>query len=389
MTVSFLYDAHVYTQRFNADWSESTSTYAYGPVTIEVPDDELMFEIDQWGGLDGDALADHTLLYTGVTEGQVASLSFDNPVSINHVTHGEGLVTDVMQIDVHIRGAEDAVIGFDTVYIYLDGDPLPEFDTPEAFDAWVMASTGWFTAPESGPYAAGATASWGDFDTPTEILGTDSDDRLEGTAGSDTIRGGDGNDTLIGNDGDDTLIGGESENDLRDVIYGGDGDDSIDGGYGNDELRGDDGSDTIIGGYGVDTVIGMAGDDALTGQAWSDLLYGGDGDDFLNGGFGYDRVNGGTGADRFYHLGVYDHGSDWVQDYTAADGDVLVFGQAGATADQFQINLTETANAGVAGVEEAFVIYRPTGQIMWALVDGGAQDEINLVLDGVTHDLLA
>ncbi|WP_323779802.1 calcium-binding protein [Thalassovita sp.] len=203
------------------------------------------------------------------------------------------------------------------------------------------------------------------------------------------LRSGNGNDTLNGGAGNDTLIGGESEADLRDVIYGGDGNDSIDGGYGNDELRGDDGNDTIIGGFGVDTVIGAAGDDALTGQAWSDLIYGGDGDDFINGGFGYDRVNGGAGADRFYHLGVYDHGSDWVQDYTAADGDVLVFGQSGATADQFQINLTETANAGVAGVEEAFVIYRPTGQIMWALVDGGGQDHINLVLGGETFDLLS
>ncbi|SER10562.1 hypothetical protein SAMN04488043_1161, partial [Thalassovita gelatinovora] len=141
------------------------------------------------------------------------------------------------------------------------------------------------------------------------------------------------------------------------------------------------------GGFGTDTVIGGAGDDVLTGQAWSDLIFGGDGDDFINGGFGYDRVNGGSGADRFYHLGVADHGSDWVQDYTAADGDVLVFGGT-ASADQFQLNLTETANAGGAGVEEAFVIYRPTGQILWALVDGAAQDEITLMLNGVSHDLL-
>ena len=52
------------------------------------------------------------------------------------------------------------------------------------------------------------------------------------------------------------------------------------------------------------------------------------------------------------------------------------------------MNLIETANAGAAGVEEAFVIYRPTGQILWALVDGGGQDEINLVIGGVEHDLL-
>ena len=228
---------------------------------------------------------------------------------------------------------------------------------------------------------------------PTEgndtLTGTPGDDVLNGLGGDDSIAGLDGSDTLIGGTGNDTIIGGETGADLRDVIYGGDGDDSIDGGYGNDELRGDAGNDTISGGFGVDTVIGGTGADVLTGQAWSDLIFGGDGDDFINGGFGYDRVNGGAGADRFYHLGVADHGSDWVQDYTAADGDVLVFGQAGATADQFQVNLTETANAGVAGVEEAFVIYRPTGQIMWALVDGGAQDSINLVLDGVSHGLLA
>ena len=42
-----------------------------------------------------------------------------------------------------------------------------------------------------------------------------------------------------------------------------------------------------------------------------------------------------------------------------------------------------------AGVEEAFVIYRPTGQIMWALVDGGDQDEIILRIAGVDYDLLA
>ncbi|WP_323779805.1 CAP domain-containing protein [Thalassovita sp.] len=219
------------------------------------------------------------------------------------------------------------------------------------------------------------------------LAGAGGDDSLDGGAGDDTLDGGDGNDTILGGLGDDYIIGGSSSTDLRDVIYGGDGDDFINGGNGNDELYGDAGMDTIIGGFGVDTIVGGTGDDQLTGEAWSDLIFGGDGNDFINGGFGYDRVNGGAGADRFFHLGIYDHGSDWIQDYTAEDGDVLLFGRA-ATREQFQINLTETANAGVAGVEEAFVIYRPTGQIMWALVDGGGQDEINIVLNGTTYDLL-
>ena len=205
--------------------------------------------------------------------------------------------------------------------------------------------------------------------------------------GNDMLFGGDGSDTIIGGGGDDTISGGSSAADLRDVVYAGAGDDSIDGGYGNDELRGDGGNDTIVGGFGVDDIFGGDGDDQLTGQAWSDLIFGGDGADFINGGFGFDRVNGGAGGDRFFHLGVSDHGSDWIQDYDATEGDVLQFGQSG-TRDQFQINFTETANAGISGIEEAFVIYRPTGQILWALVDGGAQSEISLLLGGVTYDLL-
>ena len=220
------------------------------------------------------------------------------------------------------------------------------------------------------------------------ISGLDGNDFLRGDAGNDSLLAGDGVDTLVGGDGDDILIGGDTEADLRDVIYGGNGNDSADGGYGNDELRGDAGNDTLIGGFGTDTVIGADGNDVLTAQAWSDMLYGGEGDDFINGGFGYDRANGGAGADRFYHLGVAGHGSDWVQDYDAAEGDILIFGGT-ATRDQFQVNFVETANAGMAGVDEAFIIYRPTGQIIWALVDGGAQTDITLMLAGVEYDLVA
>ncbi|WP_413081433.1 calcium-binding protein, partial [Tritonibacter mobilis] len=156
-----------------------------------------------------------------------------------------------------------------------------------------------------------------------------------------------------------------------------------------DELRGDAGNDSIEGGFGSDTVIGGDGDDVLTGSSLSDQVFGGAGSDFVNGGFGHDRVNGGGDADKFFHLGVANHGSDWIQDYDAAEGDVLVFGNNSATIDQFQINFAETENAGEAGVEEAFVIYRPTGQIMWALVDGAAQDEIILRINGTDYDLMA
>ncbi|MDP2519244.1 hypothetical protein [Shimia thalassica] len=226
------------------------------------------------------------------------------------------------------------------------------------------------------------------------LTGTNDANRLLGGNGNDSISGLDGNDTLIGGEGDDTLIGGDSESDLRDVIYGGAGNDNIDGGYGNDELRGDAGNDSIAGGFGADTVIGGTGDDTLTGSAFGDQIFGGAGDDFINGGFGFDLLNGGADADRFFHIGIADHGSDWVQDYNAAEGDVLQVGIGGAARSQFQVNTTHTATAagersGDDNVEEAFVIYRPTGQILWALVDGAGQSSINLRIGGDVFDLLA
>jgi Ca2+-binding RTX toxin-like protein len=201
------------------------------------------------------------------------------------------------------------------------------------------------------------------------------------------LRGGDGADTIIGAEGDDFIFGGDSPADLSDQIFGGDGRDTIDGGYGNDILRGDAGDDVITGGFGSDTIIGGDGDDMLTGQALSDRIFGGDGDDFINGGFGFDRLTGGAGADRFFHLGVANHGSDWIQDYSGAEQDRLVFGLSASPGD-FQVNFSETPNAGLSGIAEAFIIYKPSGKILWALIDGAAEDSIILSLVGSEYDLL-
>jgi Ca2+-binding RTX toxin-like protein len=220
------------------------------------------------------------------------------------------------------------------------------------------------------------------------LVGTPGNDRLEGGDFNDTISGLDGTDTLIGGAGNDSITGGATSADLRDNIFGGAGDDTIDGGSGNDELRGDAGNDNIAGGIGADTVIGGTGDDTLTGSSLGDEIFGSEGFDFINGGFGHDRLNGGADGDRFFHLGIADHGSDWIQDYNAADGDVLQWGGVAATAADFQINTADTANAGVAGVSESFIIYVPTEQIMWALVDGNAQTSINIQIAGQVFDLL-
>lgn len=238
----------------------------------------------------------------------------------------------------------------------------------------------------NGTDAADRLSGFGGADS---LSGGNGSDILRGDAGNDWLYGGEGADTLNGGLGDDFLFGGISTTDLRDVIYGGDGNDSISADYGNDLAYGGNGNDSIEGGFGADTLYGQGGEDVLSGSAFSDQIFGGDGFDFINGGFGSDRLNGGGGADRFYHLGFAGHGSDWIQDYSATEGDLLVTGVSGANADQFQVNFTETTGAGTAGVTEAFVIYRPTGQILWALVDGGAQEQINLMIGNQVYDLLA
>jgi Ca2+-binding RTX toxin-like protein len=246
--------------------------------------------------------------------------------------------------------------------------------------------------------------AWGSADDGNDVVeggaGSDSieggagNDRLYGASpfdttmndGSDTVDGGLGADLVMGGGGDDLLIGGPDEGDLADVIYGHEGNDTIRGGGGNDSLLGGNGDDLVEGGAGADTLIGHGGDDTLSGGALADLIFGGLGDDFINGGFRSDRLNGGAGADRFFHAGVAGHGSDWIQDFAVEDA--LVAWDA-ARASDFQVNRANTPGAGAAGVDEAFVIYKPTGQILWALVDGAALDSITLRIQEVNHDLLA
>ncbi len=201
------------------------------------------------------------------------------------------------------------------------------------------------------------------------LIGTPNRDVLFGSDYDDFIYGMAGNDWLEGKNGNDRLAGGE-------------GGDLIEGGNGSDSLRGDEGNDELRGGGGSDFLIGNSGDDILNGSGLSDLVFGGPGDDFINGGWGYDRLNGGTGADKFFHIGIFDHGSDWIEDYSSEENDVLFFGIGTATHNDFRVSFAETPNAGQAGVDEAFVVYKPTGQIMWALVDGGAQDAIYLQIGG-------
>lgn len=172
-----------------------------------------------------------------------------------------------------------------------------------------------------------------------------------------------GTDTLNGGNGNYLIFGGTGAYDLRDLIFAGCGDDFVNEDAGNDLVYGQDGNDTIAGGLGADDFRGRDGNDVLTSSAFSDLMFGV------------------AGTDKFLHVGIEGRGSGWVQGYTSADGDVLFFGNASVTRDQYHVNFARTRNAegeraGDKDVQEAFVFYRRRGQNKWVLVDGEEQSSI-------------
>lgn len=79
------------------------------------------------------------------------------------------------------------------------------------------------------------------------------------------------------------------------------------------DFDGDATANTLFGNNLSNTIKGFGGDDTL---------YGADGDDMLFGGDGSDTLHGGTGADTFT-IQSGDTGTDTIQDFSTADGDVL------------------------------------------------------------------
>lgn len=172
------------------------------------------------------------------------------------------------------------------------------------------------------------------------ISGGTGNDTLNGTSGNDTIVGGEGADSISAGAGDDIVHGDDAfgsadggdtidAGDGADTVYGADGDDVLLGGAGADSIHGDAGNDSIDGGDGNDTIYGDGGNDTLDGGAGDDLIYSGDGDNVIRGGAGTDTIYGHAGADSF----VITSGSDIdvIEDYSAAEGDILLVDYPGIT----------------------------------------------------------
>ena len=259
-------------------------------------------------------------------------------------------------------------------------------------------------------------------------------DLLSGLSGNDTLIGGAGNDTIDGGYGADVMDGGAgfdwvsfasavagqvldlanpdlntysakgdrfvsieaiigsklrdnlSGDALGNHIDGGVGNDTISGRAGTDSLLGGLGDDSICGGDGADTLKGNAGRDWLSGDAGNDRIDGGDGSDSLTGGLGEDWLTGGLGADRFVFNPI-DGGQDVITDYSAKQGDYLVYTAIGASKSQFQVKFIVVDGVGDV-TAEAIVTHKPSGQVLWVIADGAAMPQLNLQIGATTFDLI-
>ncbi|WP_444455684.1 hypothetical protein ACTTAI_01550 [Rhodobacter capsulatus] len=129
------------------------------------------------------------------------------------------------------------------------------------------------------------------------------------------------------------------------------------------------------GGPGNDTLRGGSGADLLKGGAGSDVLYG-DGDN--------DTLTGGPGNDLFLHDGRKAWGTDWITDYTAQD--TLVF--LGQAAKLSSFGLRWVTLGGDDAVRDVQILYRPTGEAIWTVIDAESLDRLALRIDDTTHYFL-
>ena len=287
MALNFTYTGDLLVER---DWDTESAEYYRKVLTITAPDGKPALQLDAAGGVNADDLAGHFLTYDGKT----VAIGFEHPVQIFRLVHAGG-ATDLMMIDVHIRGAEDALLGFDTFYLTIGGDPLPTFGNAQAVYDLLASATRQYDS-----FTPGALLHWGSF------LAID---RIEGGTAADALTGSPGDDLIFGHGGNDWITPGT-------------GSDSIDGGAGSDMVSYIDATERVVVdlaagtatvGSETDTLISI---ENVTGTIWSDLIAGDAGASRLRGMGGYDWFVGSEGNDT-YEGGT---GRDTVAYSAAASG---------------------------------------------------------------------
>lgn len=236
--------------------------------------------------------------------------------------------------------------------------------------------------------------SWGNTDTFTDIdqiVGSQSDDRLEATGSTGVrFRGEEGDDILIGTDEDDILEGGDGNDEITDgfgtdQVFGGDGDDIFHNQGGpNDLFDGGEGSDTLVTdvtGFGLDqifvdldevagsqrgglqplssadtlvsvenfTFIG-AWDAFVTGSDAANIITTDSGSDDITTGLGRDTVNAGAGDDMI-DASAGDFATEGFGDRIRPGlGSDTVLGSAALYAEGYGINIAYFDVSGVGGL---------------------------------------
>ncbi|PYF09763.1 Ca2+-binding RTX toxin-like protein [Rhodobacter viridis] len=321
MTLSYRFDSVILTRRFldPQDWVNSeVNTLQTPTLSLQTPDGHDAFTLQDNGHADPNQFTDSMISYTLDTLGAVTdTLGMWNIVGVRRVTYNDGSFTDLLTINRHVfegEGDNRVMVGFDEIFIYLDGVALPDFSSVADCVAWANNFESW-GPPDPATYPPGTLIDWGDFDINNVIRGSSRADTLVGSEYNDQILGLAGNDSLSGLEGNDTLNGAAG----RDTMNGGNGDDVLAAGAMDtaaDQLNGGAGSDTadysavtadsgitvnlltgsarnptyigldildsienVIGGAGADTIIGTDDANRIDGGGGADVMRGGTGDD--------------------------------------------------------------------------------------------------------------
>lgn len=139
--------------------------------------------------------------------------------------------------------------------------------------------------------------------------------------------------------------------------------------------------------------MGKAGNDTHSGGYGRDKIYGGLGNDMLVGGGGTDLLHGGPGADKFFRNAQSGNGTDIVLDFDNTEYDSLVF-STGARRNDFRIVILHADDAsggrmGSGNIREVRVVYTPTGETAWTLVEGAGVGAYHLSIPRSTFDLMS
>ena len=295
--------------------------------------------------------------------------------------------------------------------IVLGGDPLPDIDDADDFNAFAERITR-IDPVESGPFSPGSDIEFEEIaaltdvededtgsdddtggdpdgqspvnvitgdDTAENIAGTAGDDSISAQGGDDTIDAGAGNDSVYGGAGADSIMGGSGDDELA----GRRANDTLIGGEGDDRLFAAEGDDLVIGNAGNDTLGGQLGDDELIGDAGRDILFGGGGDDTAFGGDDGDRLIGRRGDDQLAGEngddGIYGGGgNDLIE---GGRGDDVLVGQAGE-----DVLFGDAGDDVLAGNEESDTLVGGAGT---DTVSGNEGADLFVLSEGAGHDILS